>query len=107
MLGFAQKHRPPRVVLFVWLGLLALLMLTVFAAYLPLGALNTIVALAIASTKAALVAAVFMELRQRNLLTLAFAIAGFFWLGILLWLSFSDYLTRPNFPPVIPSVFGQ
>lgn len=91
--------RPPRIIVLAWLGLLTLLALTVVAAYLPLGAFNTIVALAIATTKAAAVAAIFMELRERNPLTLAFAIAGFFWLGIMLWLAFSDYLTRPNFPP--------
>ena len=93
------NRRPPRIVMLAWLGLLALLTLTVFAAYLPLGAVNTVVALAIAATKAALVAAVFMELRDRNALMLTFAIAGFFWLGIMLWLAFSDYVTRPNFPP--------
>ena len=105
MIRLSANRRPPRMVVFAWLGLLALLTVTVFAAYLPLGALNTIVALAIAATKAALVAAIFMELRERNPLTLAFAIAGFFWLGIMLWLAFSDYVTRPNFPPA-RSLFG-
>jgi cytochrome c oxidase subunit 4 len=99
------NRRPPRIIVFSWLGLLALLTLTVSAAYLPLGALNTIIALGIAATKAALVAAIFMELRERNSLTLAFAIAGFFWLGIMLWLALSDYMTRPNFPPT-RSLFG-
>ena len=46
-----------------------------------------------------LIAAVFMELRQRNGLVVAFAGAGFFWLSIMLWLAFSDYTTRTNFPP--------
>ena len=105
MIRLSATRRPPRMVVFAWLGLLALLTVTVFAAYLPLGTLNTIVALAIAATKAALVAAIFMELRERDSLTLAFAIAGFFWLGIMLWLAFSDYVTRPNFPPA-RSLFG-
>jgi cytochrome c oxidase subunit IV len=43
----------------------------------------------------------FMELRERNPLTLTFAGAGFFWLGIMLWLALTDYVTRPNFPPVV------
>ena len=73
------------------------------AAYLPLGATNTVVAMAIAVTKAALVAAIFMDLRERNPLTLTFAGAGFFWLGIMLWLTLADYMTRPNFPPLTPS----
>jgi cytochrome c oxidase subunit 4 len=86
---------PPRALVFSWLGLLGLLGLTVFTAYQPLGAFNTPIALAIASAKALLIAAVFMELREHNALTIAFASAGFFWLAIMLWLAFSDYSTRP------------
>ena len=94
-----KTRRPPRFLVLSWVGLLALLAITVSAAYVPLGATNTVVAMTIAVTKAALVAAVFMELRERNPLTLTFAGAGFFWLGIMLWLAFTDYMTRPNFPP--------
>jgi cytochrome c oxidase subunit 4 len=90
---------PPRALVLSWLALLALLGLTVLAAYQPLGMFNTVVALAIATGKALLIAAVFMELRQRNGLVIAFAGAGFFWLSIMLWLAFSDYTTRANFPP--------
>jgi hypothetical protein len=42
-----------------------------------------------------------MELRERNPLRLTFAAAGFFWLGIMLWLALADYVTRPNFPPAL------
>jgi cytochrome c oxidase subunit 4 len=87
---------PPRALVFSWLGLLALLGLTMFVAYQPLGTFNTVVALAIASGKALLIAAIFMELRERNGLMIAFAGAGFFWLAVMLWLAFSDYATRPN-----------
>jgi caa(3)-type oxidase subunit IV len=52
----------------------------------------------IAILKALIVAAVFMELREQKGLIIAFACAGFFWLGILIWLASADYLTRPNFP---------
>jgi cytochrome c oxidase subunit 4 len=96
-----RDQYPSRAIVVSWLALMALLALTVFSAYLPLGAGNTVVAMIIAATKAALVAAIFMELRERNPLTLVFAAAGFFWLGIMLWLAFSDYMTRPNFPPVM------
>jgi cytochrome c oxidase subunit 4 len=85
----------PRALLVSWLGLLALLGATVYAAYLPLGTFNTAVALTIALTKAVIVASIFMELRQANALTIAFAGAGFFWLAILLWLALGDYMTRP------------
>ena len=86
---------PPRVLLWSWLALLSLLIVTVFTAYVPLGGINTVVALVIALGKALIVAAIFMELRERGGLTLAFAGAGFFWLGIMLWLALADYLTRP------------
>ena len=65
------------------------------------GTANTVIAMTIAVLKGAVVAAIFMELRERNPLTLTFAGAGFFWLGIMLWLAFSDYTTRANFPPAI------
>jgi cytochrome c oxidase subunit 4 len=93
-----RVHHPPRVLLGSWLGLLVLLALTVFAAYQPLGTFNTVLALAIASGKALLVAAFFMELRRSHGLKLAFAGAGLFWLAIMLWLVFADYLTRANSP---------
>jgi cytochrome c oxidase subunit 4 len=93
-----KRRLPAPELLLCWLALLALLGLTVFGAYQPFGALNTPLALAIAVTKALLVAAVFMELRRGSALTIAFAGAGFFWLGILLWLAFADFVTRPNVP---------
>jgi cytochrome c oxidase subunit 4 len=90
---------PPRILLLSWLGLLALLALTVFTAYQPLGAFNTGIALAIAAGKALIIAAVFMELRERDGLNIAFAGAGFFWLAIMFWLALADYVTRGSFPP--------
>ncbi|MDN5005667.1 cytochrome C oxidase subunit IV family protein [Bradyrhizobium sp. GCM10027634] len=86
--------RPPTALVAAWLGLLALLALTVVMAYVPLGAGNGVVALTIGTIKAGLVAAIFMELRHRGGLTLVFAGAGLFWLGILLWLGSMDFLTR-------------
>lgn len=93
------RWHPPRILLFSWAGLLALLALTVFGAYQPLGWFNTGLALTIALGKALIVLAIFMELRERNALTIAFAGAGFFWLAIMLWLALADFVTRPNFPP--------
>jgi len=94
-----ETWHPPRVLLFCWLGLMALLAITVCAAYVPLGPANTVVALSIAALKALLIAAIFMELRERGGMMIAFAGAGFFWLAIMLWLAFADYLTRAEFPP--------
>jgi len=56
----------------------------------PLGGFNLVIALLIATSRALIVAAVFMELRERNGVMIAFAGAGFFWRGILIWLSGTD-----------------
>jgi cytochrome c oxidase subunit IV len=90
---------PSRALTLSWLALLVLLGLTVLLAYQPLGVMNTAIALSIATTKALIVATIFMELRRGAGLTIAFAAAGFFWLGVLLWLAGTDFITRPQFPP--------
>jgi cytochrome c oxidase subunit IV len=92
---------PPRILVISWAALLVLLGTTVFLAYQPLGSFNLFIALLIATSKALIVAAVFMELRERSGLTIAFAAAGFFWLGILIWLSGADFITRAEFPSII------
>jgi len=86
--------RPPLALVVAWLALLALLALTVSLAYVPLHAFNAVAALTIGTVKAAIVAAVFMELRHRGAYTFIFAGAGLFWLGLLLWLGMMDFLTR-------------
>ena len=53
----------PAVYLKVWLGLLAFTGLTVYAASIPMGPYNTLVALLIATAKASLVALFFMHLK--------------------------------------------
>ena len=92
-----RRWRPPSILIWAVLGLLVLLGLTITLAYQPLGAFNTPIALAIATTKALIVAAIFMELREHSGLTIAFAGAGFFWLAIMLWLALADYMTRASF----------
>ena len=74
--------------------LLGLLLLTVGAAYIDLGALNTAVAMLISLAKGALILLFFMHLRHGSGLIRIAALAGFFWLGILFVLAFSDFLTR-------------
>ncbi len=80
--------------LLVWFALTCLLLITLGAAYLPLGAGNLVVGLAIAIIKAALVVMLFMELfRAKALIRLA-AGAGLFWLLFLFALTLSDVLAR-------------
>ena len=64
--------------------------------------LNTIVALLIAVCKASLVVLFFMHIKYNSSLIKLAAVAGIFWLAILITLTMSDYMTRnmhiPN-PP--------
>jgi cytochrome c oxidase subunit IV len=78
----------------VWLGLLALLALTVGSAYLSLGWMNSVINIAIAVAKALLVLIFFMHLRTSDPALRVFAAAGFFWLAILLTLPLTDFLMR-------------
>jgi cytochrome c oxidase subunit 4 len=86
---------PVRHYLTIGAVLLGLLVLTLILAGLPLGPLGTVVALAIAIIKAGIVACFFMHLNTSSPLTRLVACAGLFWLGILLALTLTDYLTRP------------
>lgn len=74
--------------------LLGLLLVTVGVAYIDLGPLNTVVAMSISLAKGALILLFFMHLRHGSGLIRVAALAGFFWLGILFVLAFSDYFTR-------------
>ena len=75
-------------------ALLAFLALTIGAAYINLGPFNTIVAMCISAAKAALIILFFMHMRYSKPLMWVFAGAGVFWLGIMLVLAMSDYVSR-------------
>ncbi|MFN7976165.1 MAG: cytochrome C oxidase subunit IV family protein [Acidobacteriota bacterium] len=75
-------------------ALLVLTGVTIGAASVDLGPFNTLVALAIASTKAALVILFFMHVRHATRLTKLVVAGAFLWLFILLALTMGDYLTR-------------
>ncbi|RMD85885.1 MAG: hypothetical protein D6813_15635, partial [Calditrichaeota bacterium] len=68
--------------------------LTVWVAFFDLGFLNNVVALTIAVIKATLVVLFFMHVKYSSRLTRVFAIAGIFWLIILLSYTLSDVMTR-------------
>src|SRR3989442_6489931 len=90
------EHIVPVRVYYTVFGILALCTyLTWQVAVFDLGALNTIVALVIAVFKATLVVLFFMHVRYSTRLTWAVIVGSVFWLGILLALTLSDYLTRP------------
>ncbi len=68
--------------------------LTVAVAFVDLGAVNNILMLGIAMTKALLVVLFFMHVRWSTRLTWVVAASGFFWLLILFGLTMQDYMTR-------------
>ena len=57
-------------------------------------ALNPVIALAIATTKAVLVVLYFMHVRYSSKLTKVTVLAGVCWLGILLVMTMGDYVSR-------------
>src|SRR5260221_9938142 len=68
--------------------------LTVGVAFVDLGALNNVLMLGIACTKALLVVLFFMHVRWGTRLTWVIAASGFVWLLILFGITMTDYLTR-------------
>ena len=79
----------------VWVALMALMVLTAGLSRIDLGEWSTVVAMVIAVIKALLVILFFMHVRYEDQkITWVVVIAGFFWLGILLALSMTDYLSR-------------
>jgi cytochrome c oxidase subunit 4 len=89
---------PARTNYIIFGALMALLVVTVAVAYIPLPyqyrSLHLVSAMTIATIKAVLIVLYFMHVRYSNRLTWLFASAAFFWLGILLVICLSDYSTR-------------
>ncbi len=85
---------PLRVYFAIFTALLVLTGVTVWVAFLDLGALNTPVALAIAVTKATLVILYFMHVRYSSKLTQLVVVAGFTFFAILVVFLMADPLTR-------------
>ncbi|MFL6201992.1 MAG: cytochrome C oxidase subunit IV family protein [Thermoanaerobaculia bacterium] len=95
-----SEHVTSRKVYFgVFAALIVLTAATVIVANFDLGWANNVVALGIAVTKALLVLWFFMHLRYSTRVTMLTALAGFFWLAILISLTLNDYLTRETLFP--------
>jgi len=84
----------PKIYVGIFASLMVLTAATVAAAYVNLGALNIVVALAIATLKATLVVLYFMHARYSPKRTQLVIICAVFWLAIMLALTLSDYTTR-------------
>jgi len=99
------EHVTSRKVYFlVFAALLALTLATVLVAEVDLGVFNDVVALTIAVTKALLVLLFFMHIRHSTRMTVLTAVAGFFWLAILIGLTMADYASRGH---ILPYVAGK
>jgi cytochrome c oxidase subunit 4 len=85
---------PVKTYVAVFLALMALTALTVWAAGQDFGALNTVVALAIAVTKASLVVLFFMHVKYGTPLVKLTVLAALFFLGLLITITLSDYHSR-------------
>ena len=78
----------------VWLALMILTAVTVWVSYIHFGVLNIVVALSVASLKAALVALFFMHLRYEDKVTWIFALYPLGLLALLIGLTISDIFYR-------------
>jgi cytochrome c oxidase subunit 4 len=78
------------VLLRVFAALVVLTVVTVTVSYFNLGALNLLVALGVATTKATLVALYFMHLRYDNALHAVFFLIGVAFLGLFLVITMLD-----------------
>ena len=90
----AEDRRVVRTYALVWLTLLVLVALTVASSYLKLGSFNLITSLVISTIKTGLVMALFMELRRASGTVAVFAIAGFFWLVLMIGPTVMEIATR-------------
>ena len=89
-----EKIVDPKIYFRTGIALLVLLAATWIIGYVDLGPFNLIVALAIAITKAIVIALFFMHIKESSRLLHLAAVAGVMWLLILISLTLSDYFTR-------------
>jgi cytochrome c oxidase subunit 4 len=93
-----RLERRVRMLALAWIALLALMGLSLGSAYMKLGAFNMPAGLVIAAVKAAIVAWLFMRLREAGLLLRMAALAGLAVWAIQLVLTGVDYETRVQTP---------
>ena len=94
--GHAAPHHQASLLTYfaVFGALMVLTVLTVWVSRIDLGALNTLVAMAIAVLKATVVILWFMHVIHSPRMTWIVVISSFLWLAVMFVFFFSDYLTR-------------
>jgi cytochrome c oxidase subunit IV len=85
---------PIKVYFAIFAALMTLTALTVGVAFIDLGALNVVMALGIAVTKATLVVLFFMHVKYSSRLTWLVVGSGFVFLAILIAFTMSDVVSR-------------
>jgi cytochrome c oxidase subunit IV len=86
----------PKVYFTIFAALMIGTTLTVWAAFQNFGPFNIVIALGIATIKAALVVLYFMHARYSPHRTQLVIVCAIFWLAIMLGLTLADYNTRPH-----------
>lgn len=100
-MGHGEHHiTPAKTYLNILLMLLVLTVVTVGAARIDFGFMNTVIAMAIASVKAGFVLAYFMHLKYDDKLYLTVFLLGIFFVCILFLFSIVDISTRV-IPPAL------
>jgi cytochrome c oxidase subunit 4 len=79
---------------FVFLALLTGTAITVWAAYIPFGVFNPVIALGIACTKACIVILFFMHAKYQSRLIKMTIGSGFFLFIVLITMTMTDYISR-------------
>jgi len=85
---------PIKIYFAIFAALMVLTALTVWVAFFDLGALNTVVALTVAVTKATLVVLFFMHVKYSSRLTWLVVASGFVFLAIMIAFTMSDVVSR-------------
>jgi cytochrome c oxidase subunit 4 len=83
---------------YVFVTLMTLTLVTTYASMQDLGPLNVVVALVIAVIKASLVVLFFMHVYWSSKLNKIVVVSGIAWLGLLLWLTVTDFASRGWLP---------
>ena len=82
----------------IWAALMVLTVITVYVSYVDFGTMNVVIAMAVASLKAALVALFFMHLKFEDSITWVFALFPLGLLFLLITMTFVDTFTRVVVP---------
>lgn len=100
--GGAHKPHilPLRTYFLVWIGLLVLTFITVRVSYFDFGTWNLIVAMAVATVKASLVALFFMHLKYDEKFNGVIFLGSLAFLGIFFVLTLADTLHRGKVDPI-------